>query len=106
MSVFVDETGSDHRAHIRKYGYTLRGITPEYTRPFLGHGQRVNAVIGICTIGVIAMEINSSINTDIFDFARGTLIPKMQQFNGNNPRSVVMDNLSVHHTNQVLGFFN
>ena len=50
----------------------------------------------------------SSVNADIFfDFARSTLIPNMQQFNGTNPRSVVvMDNLSVHHTDEVLGLFD
>ena len=109
MFVFVDETGTDHRAHIRKYGYALRGVTPEYTRPFLGHGQRVNAIIGISTIGVIAMEMTtSSVNANIFfDFARGTLIPNMQQFNGTNARSIiVMDNLSVHHTDEVVGLFD
>ena len=107
--VFVDETGADHRSHIRKYGYALRGVTPEYKRPFQGHGQRVNAMIGISTIGVIAMEMtSSSVNTEIFfDFVRGTLIPNMQQFNGSNPRSiVVMDNLSVHHTAEVVGLFD
>ena len=31
----------------------------------------------------------------------------MQQFNGTNPRLViVMDNLSVHHTDEVLGLFD
>ena len=107
--VFVDETGSDHRSHIRKYGYALRGVTPEFRRPFQGHGQRVNAIIGICTTGVIALETTtSSVNADIFfDFVRGTLIPNMQQFNGTNSRSiVVMDNLSVHRTGDVLGLFD
>ena len=109
--VFVDETGSDHRTHIRKYGYALRGVTPEVRRPFLDHGQQVNAIIGRCTIGVIAMETTtSSVNADIFyDFARSSyLIPNnMQQFNGTNPRSVVvMDNLSLHHTDEVLGLFD
>ena len=46
----------------------------------------------ICTIGVIAMEMTSSVSTDIF------------WLNGTNPRSVVvMDNLSVHHTDEVPG---
>ena len=50
-----------------KYGYALRGVTSEVRIPFLGHGQRVNAIIGICTIGVIAMEMTtSSVNADIF----------------------------------------
>ena len=107
--VFVDETGADHRDHIRRYGYALRGTAPEYTRPFFGHGQRINAMIGISSVGVIAMEITtSSVNTDIFfDFVRGSLIPNIQQFNGTNPRSiVVMDNLSVHHADDVVGLFN
>ena len=26
--VWVDETGTDGRDHIRRYGYTLRGLTP------------------------------------------------------------------------------
>ena len=89
--------------------YALRGVTPEVRRPFVSHGQRVNAIIGICTIGVIAMETTTpSVNADIFfNFARSTLIPNMQQFNATNPRSVVvMDNLSVHHTDEVLGLFD
>ena len=107
--VFVDETGADHRSHIRRYGYALRGVTPEYRRPFVGHGLRVNAIMGISTVGVIAMEMTtSSVNADIFfDFVRGSLIPNMQQFNGTNPRSIaVMDNLSVHHTDEVVGLFD
>ena len=109
MFVFVDETGVDHRDHIRRYGYALRGVAPEYTRPFCGHGQRINAIVGISTDGVTAVELTTSaVNTDIFfDFARGSLTPNMQQFNGTNPRSiVVMDNLSVHHTNPVIELFN
>lgn len=105
--VFVDETGADHRDHIRRYGYALRGMTPEYTRPF-GRGRRFNAMAGISTVGVVAVEMTaSSVNTDIFfDFVRGSLIPNMQQFSGTNPRSVVvMDNLSVHHTDEVVELF-
>ena len=107
--VFVYETGADHRSHIRRYGYALRGVTPEYRRQFVGHGLRVNTIIGISTVGVIAMEMTtSSVNADIFfDFVRGSLIPNMQQFNGTNPRSIaVMDNLSVHHTDEVIGLFD
>ena len=100
MFVFVDETGVDHRHHYRRYGYALRGVTPEYTRPFYGHGQTINAIVGISTAGVTAVELTTStVNTDIFfDLVRSSLIPNMQQFNGTNPWSIViMDNLSVHH---------
>ena len=107
MFVFVDETGSDHRDHIRKYGYALRGSTPESTRQF-GRGQRTNSIVGIATDGVVALEMTtSSVDRNIFfDFVRGSLIPNMQQFNGTNSRSiVVMDNLTVHHTDEVVGLF-
>ena len=60
MFVFVDETGVDHRHHIRRYGYALRGVRPEYTRPFYGHGQRINAIVGISTAGVTAVELTTS----------------------------------------------
>ena len=109
MFVFVDETGVDHRHHIRRYGYAMRGVTPEYTRPFYGHGQRINAIVGISTAGVTAVELTTStVNTDIFfDFVRSSLIPNMQQFNGTNPWSIVtMDNLSVHHTEPVIELFH
>ena len=95
--------------HIRRYGYALRGVTPEYTQPFCGHGQRINAIVGISTDGVTAVELTTSaVNTDIFfDFAWGSLIPNMHQFNGTNPQSIaVMDNLSVYHTNPVIELFN
>ena len=107
--VCIDETGTDHRSHIRRYGYALRGITPEYTRPFLGHGQRVNVIIGISTAGINAIEMTtSSVNAEIFfDFVRGSLFPNMQQFDGDNPRSVVvMDNLSVHPADEVVQLFD
>ena len=73
-------TGADHRDHIRRYGYALRRTSPEYTRRFFGHGRRINAMIGINSVGVIAMEITPpSVNTNMFfDFVRGYLIPNMQ----------------------------
>ena len=43
MFVWVDETGSDKRDNIRKYGYALRGVTPTYKR-LLARGQRINAL--------------------------------------------------------------
>ena len=47
MFVFVDETGSDHRSHIRKYGYSVRGQTPTTSR-LLIRGKRVKALSAIC----------------------------------------------------------
>ena len=40
--VFIDETGSDARDHIRKYGYAL---APAQNKRLLSRGQRVNAIL-------------------------------------------------------------
>ncbi len=105
--VWVDETGSDARNTMRKFGYALRGMTPTYHR-LLSRGERINAVAAIATSGLVAVELTkSTINGDNFyDFVRGTLIPNMLPFDGVNPRSiVVMDNLTVHHVPEVLDLF-
>ena len=103
MFVWLDETGTDKRGQLRKYGYALRGITPVYTR-FISRGERMNAIASMSTEGIIALEIvKGSVNGDIFyDFLRGCLIPNMQSFP--NPHSVLlMDNCSIHHTDKVTG---
>ena len=105
--VWVDESGSDARDHIRKYGYALRGM-PTVSKALFSRGKRVNAIAGISTTGLVGLELTTStVNADsFFDFARGCLIPNMMPFNGTNPRSiVVMDNLSVHHVSEVLALF-
>ena len=41
-----------------------------------------------------------------FDFVRGSLLPNLLPFDGANPRSVViMDNLAVHHTQEIIDLF-
>ena len=103
MFVWVDETGSDKRDNIRKYGYALRGVTPTYKR-LLARGQRINAIAAISSEGVVATElITGTVNGDRFyDFLRGTLIPLMLPFNGINSHSVlIMDNCAVHHASKV-----
>ena len=46
MFVWVDETGTDKRDQLRKYGYALRGTTPVYHR-FLSRRDRVWNCVGI-----------------------------------------------------------
>jgi transposase len=101
MLVWLDETGTDKRDQLRKYGYALRGVTPHYHR-LLSRGQRINAIACMCKEGLVALElVNGNVNGDIFyDFVRGCLIPNMQIFP--NPHSVlIMDNCSIHHTDEV-----
>ncbi len=92
MFVWVDETGSDARDHIRRYGYALRGMRESSVQPTTKHGQENNAIAGMTTTGVVAPELTeSTVNAVIFfDFARGCLIPNTLPFNASNPRSTVV----------------
>lgn len=102
MFVWLDETGTDKRDQLRKYGYAIRGITPTCHRS-LSRGERINAIASMSIEGMITLElVTGSVNGDIFfDFLRGSLIPNMQPFP--NSRSVLlMDNCSIHHTEDVV----
>ena len=103
MLVWLDETGSDRRDAVRKYGYSLRGMTPvSYT--LAGRGKRLSAISTISTRGVEDVFItDKTFNGDIFmQFVEQSLIPVLQPIDGTNARSVViMDNASVHHINSV-----
>ena len=101
LFVWVDETGSDSRDQVRKFGYALRGESPVYHR-FLVRGTRISAVTAMCTEGVVDYHLTTgTVNADnFFDFVRGQLIPNIQPFPGD--RSVlVMDNCSVHHSQEM-----
>ena len=90
MLVWVDESGSDKRTHIRKFGYSLRGTTPTNTRLLVN-----NAIAAMSSSGVIALEIQKgTLNGEaFFDLIRGVLIPQTQQFNGQSSNSIlVLDN--------------
>ena len=95
--VWVDETGSDNRNQVRKFGYALRGLPPVYHR-FLVRGTRISTILAMSSEGVVTYEmITGTTNGEtFFDFIRGSLIPCMQPFPA--PGSIlVMDNCSIHH---------
>ena len=99
--VWLDETGTDRRDQLRKYGYALRGVTPVYHR-ILIRGDRYNAISAMSSSEILALEVRKgTMNGDrFFDFLRGELFPKMQPFPG--PNSVLlMDNCSIHHIQPV-----
>ena len=101
MFVWLDESGTDKRDQFRKYGYALRGITPIYHR-FFSRGERINAIACLSIESIVALElVKGSVNGVMFyDFLRGNLIPNMQPFP--NPQSIlIMDNCSIHHTEEV-----
>ena len=106
-NVFVDETGSDARNFVRKFGYSLRGIRAEVPR-LLVSGQRISAMAAIDYNGLIDVELaTGTVNSDTFyDFIRGDLLPNLQPFDGTNERSVViMDDCSIHHVDSITSLF-
>lgn len=103
MFVFIDETGSDRRDHIRKFGYALKGVPPIYHR-WLVRGKRTSAIAAICCDGLIEYElISGTVNGEIFlKFIQGHLIPQMSSFDGLSERSIaILDNCSIHHVPEI-----
>ena len=104
MMVFVDETGSDNRDSMRKFGYALRGQRATSVR-LLCRGKRVNSVAAMDVNGVICVNSTTdSINGDVFcDYLERSLLPQLLPFNGVNPRSIVfLDNASIHHVSHAV----
>ena len=98
MLVFLDETGSDRRDSLRKYGYSLRG-RPAVSQKLLVRGERVSAIAFMSVHGLLDLKIVSgSVDGDIYcDFVE-ILLPQLMPFDGKNPHSVVnLDNCTIHH---------
>ena len=104
MLVWLDECGSTRRYEVRKYEYSLRGLTP-ISYKLLVRGQRLSAIPVVTTRGIEDVFItNNSVNGDLFlQFVEQCLVPVLQLFNRSNARSVViMDNASIHHVARVV----
>ena len=107
MFVWIDESGSDSKDQLRRYGYALRGERA-VCRKLLIRGRRISAIAAISSQGLVALELtDGTVNGDVFyDFVRGSLIPEMRPFDGCSPMSVaLMDNCSIHHTQEVADLF-
>ncbi len=102
--VWADETRADARDHVRRYGYAIRGMRPVCHR-LLARREHINRIAAVSSTGIVALELtNGTVKGEkFFDFLRGTLIPNMLPFNGTNSKCIlVMDNCSVHHTQDLL----
>ena len=57
LTVFIDETGSDARSKLRKYGqyYSIRGI-PAKNQTLLVQGERIAAIACISTAGLVDVK--------------------------------------------------
>lgn len=103
MLIFIDETGSDKRNSIRKYGYSLKG-RPLKKYATLIRGERVSAIAGISMAGLLDVKVlvGTTDGDSFYDYIQKYLLPHLMPFNGVNPHSVViMDNCSVHHVPEV-----
>ena len=104
MLIFLDETGTDQRGAVRRFGYSLRG-NPLQKESFLVRGKRMSAIAMISINGLLDVSIQDGTNSgeSFYSFAEKFLLPQLQQFNGINQHSVVvMDNCSIHHVPEVI----
>ena len=104
MYVFIDETGSDRRNSIRKFGYGICGLTP-VTQQLCVYGKRISAIGIMTTRGIEdSYIVEGSVNADIFlRFIERCLLPIIKPFDGDNPRSVViLDNCAIHHVDKAV----
>ena len=103
MFIFIDETGSDNRNALRKYGYSLRGKTP-VSHALLVRGERASAIACMSNSGLLDVQtiIGTSDGDTFYKFVHTHLLPHLMPFNGTNPHSIViLDNCSIHHVPEV-----
>ena len=104
LFLWIDETGCDRRNGLRKYGYSIRGFPPQ-SFSLRYRGTRYSAIGIMSSEGIEDIYITKgTVNGDVFlDFVQKQLIPILNPFDGASPHSVViLDNASIHHTNDVL----
>lgn len=72
MFVFIDETGSDRRDQIRRFGCALQGEALLYHH-LLARGQRVSAIAVISCDGLLEFElVTGTVNGEVFlEFVQG-----------------------------------
>ena len=105
--IFIDETGSDNRDAIRKYGYSLRG-KPIKAQKLLVRGKHVSAIAAMSVEGIVAIKlVHGGVDgDDFYDFITHMIFPKLMPFDGSNQNSIIiMDNCSIHHVDQVQQVF-
>jgi hypothetical protein len=104
MFIWIDETGFDKRNIARKYTHSVKGVRPTSFCIRAG-GKRYSAIAAMSTDGVEDAYIAAG-NVNRIEFLRfvwNSLLPILLPFNGTNPNSiVVMDNLSVHHCQEII----
>lgn len=104
MIIFIDETGSDRRDTIRRYGHSLIGRPPRSFQ-LLIRGERLSAITAMNCEGIQCLKVvRGTVDGDTFtDFVQRDLLPILMPFDGKKPNSVViLDNCSVHHVSGIV----
>lgn len=91
MLIWLDETGCDHWHMIRKYGYSIRGISL-CDQHLLLRGKRYSAIPILSLEGIHDVYLaEGTMNGDrLVQFVEDCFVPHLMSFNRVNPRSVVM----------------
>ena len=58
MFIFIDETGSDKRTALRKFGYSFKGMRAVTDR-LLVRGKRFSTIAAMCMDGIIDVHITT-----------------------------------------------
>lgn len=104
MFVFIDESGSDRRDCLRKFGYSLRG-EPARALQFYNRGKHITALAAMSTEGVLECTLlEGGVCADNFQtFLEEKLCTILYPFNGINPHSIIiLDNAAIHHASGVI----
>ena len=104
MMIFLDETGSDRRNSIKRYGYSIRG-RPLISEKLLVCGKRISAIAFMSVNGMLDCKtVAGSVDGGTFyDFVQTSLLHHLMPFDGYNPHSVViLDNCSIHHMEETV----
>jgi hypothetical protein len=84
MFVFVDETGTDRRDSMRKFGYSLRGKRTK-AQKLLVRGTRISAIGAMSMNGMLDFRLACSVDARSFrDFVEKCLLRHLMPFNGCN----------------------
>ena len=101
MLLFIDETDTDRRSALRRFGYSLVGRRA-CSNSLLVRGKRYSAISILSLQGILDTCITpDSVNGDIF--LEKCLLRHIMPFDGKNPHSVVvLDNASIHHLDHIV----
>ena len=99
MFVFLDESGTDRRDSLRKFGYSMRGKRTR-SHKLLVRGKRISVVAAMSTNGILDYRLaQGGVDAAEFkEFVEKCLLRHLMPFDCINPHSIViMDNTSIHH---------